>query len=96
MPGGFIPAQDKQYLIAVAQLPPAAIDRRAPKQVMRRMIGEIGIAARPGVEHAVQFAGMSVNGLCQSSSSGIVFFALIRLRQAQGPRTSPATPLPRA
>jgi hydrophobe/amphiphile efflux-1 (HAE1) family protein len=73
VPGGFIPSQDKQYLIAVAQLPPAAtIDRT--EAVVRRM-SEIGLKT-PGVEHAVEFAGMSVNGWSQSSSSGITFFAL--------------------
>jgi hydrophobe/amphiphile efflux-1 (HAE1) family protein len=73
VPGGFIPSQDKQYLIAVAQLPPAStIDRT--EAVVRRM-SEIGLKT-PGVEHAVEFAGMSVNGWSQSSSSGIAFFAL--------------------
>jgi hydrophobe/amphiphile efflux-1 (HAE1) family protein len=73
VPGGFIPSQDKQYLIAVAQLPPAAtIDRT--EAVVRRM-SEIGLKT-PGVEHAVEFAGMSVNGWSQSSSSGIAFFCL--------------------
>jgi len=73
VPSGFIPSQDKQYLIAVAQLPPAAsIDRT--EAVVHRM-AEIGLKT-PGVAHAVQFAGMSVNGWTQSSSSGIVFFAL--------------------
>jgi hydrophobe/amphiphile efflux-1 (HAE1) family protein len=73
VPGGFIPSQDKQYLIAVAQLPPAAtIDRT--EAVVRRM-SEIGLKT-PGVQDAVEFAGMSVNGWSQSSSSGIAFFAL--------------------
>ena len=73
VPGGFIPSQDKQYLIAVAQLPPAStIDRT--EAVVRRM-SEIGLKT-PGVQDAVEFAGMSVNGWSQSSSSGIAFFAL--------------------
>lgn len=73
VPGGFVPEQDKQYIIAIAQLPPAAtIDRT--DQVIRR-IGEIGLK-QPGVTHAVQFSGMSVNGFTPSSSAGIVFFAL--------------------
>jgi hydrophobe/amphiphile efflux-1 (HAE1) family protein len=73
VPGGFIPSQDKQYLIAVAQLPPAAtIDRT--EAVVRRM-SAIGLKT-PGVQDAVEFAGMSVNGWSQSSSSGIAFFAL--------------------
>ncbi len=73
VPGGFIPSQDKQYLIAVAQLPPAAtIDRT--ETVVRRL-SAIGLATR-GVSDAVEFAGMSPNGWTNSSSSGIVFFAL--------------------
>ena len=73
VPGGFIPDQDKQYLIAVAQLPPAASLERT-EAVTRRM-ADIGLHL-PGVAHAVQFAGMSVNGYTASSSSGIVFFCL--------------------
>jgi hydrophobe/amphiphile efflux-1 (HAE1) family protein len=73
LPGGFIPAMDKQYLIAVAQLPPAAsLDRT--EAVVRR-IAQIGLGQR-GVAHAVEFAGMSVNGFTQSSSAGLVFFCL--------------------
>jgi len=73
VPSGFIPDQDKQYLIAVAQLPPAsALDRT--EAVTRRMAA-IGLSL-PGVAHAVQFAGMSVNGYTESSSSAVVFFCL--------------------
>ena len=81
VPGGFIPDQDKQYLIAVAQLPPAAtIDRT--EAVVRRMAA-IGLKT-PGVQDAVEFAGMSVNGWSQSSSSGIAFFALTPPAQRKG------------
>ena len=38
-------------------------------------VGEIGLKT-PGVSGAVQFTGMSVNGLVPSSSSALVFFAL--------------------
>ncbi|HEX5208119.1 MAG TPA: multidrug efflux RND transporter permease subunit [Steroidobacteraceae bacterium] len=73
VPHGFIPDQDKQYLVAIAQLPPAAsLDRT--EQVVKE-IGDIGMH-QPGVEHAVQFAGMSVNGFVPSSSAGLVFFGL--------------------
>jgi hydrophobe/amphiphile efflux-1 (HAE1) family protein len=73
VPGGFIPEQDKQYLVAVAQLPPAAsLDRT--EAVTRRM-AEIALK-QPGVAHAVEFAGMSVNGFTQSSSAALIFFAL--------------------
>ncbi len=48
---------------------------------MRRM-SEIGLK-QPGVAHAVEFAGMSVNGFTQSSSAGIVFFPLDDFAAAQ-------------
>src|SRR5689334_8760019 len=73
VPGGFIPDQDKQYIIAIAQLPPAATLDRTDEVI--RKIGEIGLK-QPGVSHAVQFSGMSVNGFTPSSSAGIVFFPL--------------------
>ncbi|HEX4050074.1 MAG TPA: multidrug efflux RND transporter permease subunit [Steroidobacteraceae bacterium] len=73
VPGGFIPEQDKQYLIAVAQLPPAASLERT--DAVTRRISEIGLK-QPGVAHAVEFAGMSVNGFTQSSSAALVFFVL--------------------
>jgi hydrophobe/amphiphile efflux-1 (HAE1) family protein len=73
VPAGFIPDQDKQYVIAIAQLPPAAALERTDE--VTRQIGEIGMKT-PGVFGAVQFTGMSVNGLVPSSSSSLVFFPL--------------------
>jgi len=73
VPGGFVPGQDKQYLIGFAQLPDGAtLDRT--EDVIRRM-GEIAMKT-PGVEHAVAFPGLSINGFTNSSSSGIVFTPL--------------------
>jgi hydrophobe/amphiphile efflux-1 (HAE1) family protein len=73
VPDGFIPAQDKQYLVAVAQLPPAAsLDRT---EAVTRRIAEIALK-QPGISHAVEFAGMSVNGFTQSSSAALIFFPL--------------------
>ena len=73
VPGGFIPAQDKQFVVAVAQLPPASsIDRT---DAVVRQMADIGLA-QPGVAHAVQFTGLSVNGYVNSSSAAIVFFPL--------------------
>ena len=49
-PGGFVPQQDKLYLVAIAQLPDAAtIDRT---EAVVRQISAIGMA-QPGVTHAV-------------------------------------------
>ncbi|CAN5368472.1 multidrug efflux RND transporter permease subunit [soil metagenome] len=73
VPSGFVPAQDKQYLIGFAQLPDGAtLDRT--EDVIRRM-GEITMK-QPGVEHAIQFPGLSINGFTNSANSGIVFVAL--------------------
>ena len=73
VPAGFIPAMDKQYLVAVAQLPPAAsLDRT---EAVTRRIADIALK-QPGVSHAVEFAGMSVNGFTQSSSAALIFFPL--------------------
>ncbi|HEY2678386.1 MAG TPA: efflux RND transporter permease subunit, partial [Steroidobacteraceae bacterium] len=72
-PTGFIPAQDKQYLVSFAQLPDAAtLDRT--EAVIRRM-DEIALK-QPGVDHAVSFPGLSINGFTNSPNSGIVFVAL--------------------
>ena len=73
VPGGFVPGQDKQYLIGFAQLPDGAtLDRT--EDVIRRMT-DITLKT-PGVEHAVAFPGLSINGFTNSSNSGIVFAAL--------------------
>jgi hydrophobe/amphiphile efflux-1 (HAE1) family protein len=73
LPGGFIPQQDKNYLVGIVQLPPAAsIDRT---DAVVRQIGEIA-KAQPGVLASVQFAGVSANGFAASSSSALVFFPL--------------------
>jgi len=73
VPTGFVPGQDKQYLVAFAQLPDAAsLDRS--EDVIQRM-GDIALK-QPGVEHAVSFPGLSINGFTNSPNSGIVFVTL--------------------
>ncbi|KRE85984.1 transporter [Rhodanobacter sp. Soil772] len=73
VPTGFVPGQDKQYLVAFAQLPDAAsLDRS--EGVIQRM-GAIALK-QPGVEHAVAFPGLSINGFTNSTNSGIVFVTL--------------------
>ena len=85
VPDGFVPQQDKQYLIGFAQLPDGAtLDRT--EDVMRRM-GEI-MAKQPGVEHAVGFPGLSINGFTNSSNSGIVFAALKSFDERKHPSLS--------
>jgi len=85
VPDGFVPQQDKQYLIGFAQLPDGAtLDRT--EDVMRRM-GEI-MMKQPGVENAVGFPGLSINGFTNSSNSGIVFAALKSFDQRKDPSLS--------
>ena len=85
VPDGFVPQQDKQYLIGFAQLPDGAtLDRT--EDVMRRM-GEI-MMKQPGVEHAVGFPGLSINGFTNSSNSGIVFAALKNFDERKSPALS--------
>ena len=73
VPTGFVPVQDKQYLVSFAQLPDGAtLDRT--ESVIREM-SEIALDM-PGVEGAVAFPGLSINGFTNSSSAGIVFVVL--------------------
>ncbi len=73
IPTGFVPSQDKQYLIAFAQLPDgSSLDRT--EAVIRRM-SDIGLKL-PGVESAVAFPGLSISGFSVAPNAGIVFFTL--------------------
>jgi multidrug efflux pump len=73
VPTGFVPTQDKQYLVAFAQLPEASSLSRT-EAVIREM-SDIGLK-QPGVDSAVAFPGLSINGFSVSPNSGIVFFTL--------------------
>ncbi|MDB6115290.1 MAG: transporter, hydrophobe/amphiphile efflux family, partial [Lacunisphaera sp.] len=73
VPSGFVPVQDKQYLVAFAQLPAAASLERSDA-VVRRMT-EIALK-HPGVQNAIEFPGLSINGFTNSPNSGILFVAL--------------------
>lgn len=85
VPKGFVPAQDKKYLIAIAQLPPGATLERT-EAVMREM-GDIALK-QPGVEGAVQFPGLSINGFVNSPSAGIVFVPLNNFEERMTPDLS--------
>jgi NodT family efflux transporter outer membrane factor (OMF) lipoprotein len=73
IPSGFVPGQDKQYLVAFAQLPDgSSLDRT--EAVIRRM-SDIGLKL-PGVDSAVAFPGLSISGFSVAPNQGIVFFTL--------------------
>jgi len=72
-PTGFVPQQDKQYLVAFAQLPDAAtLDR---SEAVIRAMSDIALK-NPNVESTVAFPGLSINGFTNSPNSGIVFVTL--------------------
>lgn len=73
VPPGFVPIQDKQYLVSFAQLPDGATLDRTEKVI--RDMSAIALK-EPGVESAVAFPGLSINGFINSSSAGIVFVTL--------------------
>jgi multidrug efflux pump len=73
VPPGFVPPQDKGYLIGFAQLPDAAsLDRT--DAVIRKM-SEIAKDI-PGVDNSISFPGLSINGFTNAPNAGIVFLGL--------------------
>ncbi len=73
VPDGFVPEQDKQYLVGFAQLPEgSSLDRT--DDVMRRM-SQIALD-HPGVKDAIAFPGLSIQGFTISPNAGIVFVGL--------------------
>ncbi|MFG1359873.1 efflux RND transporter permease subunit [Xanthobacter pseudotagetidis] len=85
VPSGFVPGQDKQYLVGFAQLPDGAtLDRT--EEVIRKM-SEIALK-EPGIESAIAFPGLSINGFTNSSNSGIVFVTLKPFEERHDPHLS--------
>ena len=73
VPPGFVPIQDKQYLVSFAQLPQGATLDRTEKVI--RQMSDISLKD-PAVDGAVAFPGLSINGFINSPSAGIVFETL--------------------
>jgi gold/copper resistance efflux pump len=73
VPGGFVPAQDKYYLVGIAQLPNgASLDRT--EAVVRQMTRFA--LDQPGVESVVAFPGLSINGFVASPNAAVMFAML--------------------
>jgi multidrug efflux pump len=85
VPPGFVPAQDKQYLVSFAQLPDGSTLEQT-EAVIRKM-SEIAME-QPGVESSVAFPGLSINGFTNSSSAGIVFVTLDPFEKRTSPELS--------
>jgi multidrug efflux pump len=79
-PTGFVPTQDKKYLVTFAQLPDAAsLDRT--ESVIRRM-STIAMN-EPGFDSAVAFPGLSINGFTNSPNAGIALSVCARSMSAK-------------
>jgi hydrophobe/amphiphile efflux-1 (HAE1) family protein len=72
-PTGLVPQLDRGYLIAAFQLPPGASLARTDAVI--RQAGDI-ITKRPGVEHAVAFAGFDGATFTNAPNAGVIFVAL--------------------
>jgi gold/copper resistance efflux pump len=72
-PKGFVPAQDKYYLVGIAQLPSgSSLDRT--EEVLRRMTDRA--LEQPGVQDVVGFAGLSINGFATVPNAAVMFVML--------------------
>lgn len=87
-PTGYVPSQDKQYLVAFAQLPDAASLERT-----EAVIKEMSSVAleQPGVLNSIAFPGLSINGFTNSPNSGIVFTSLTDFDERTDPDMSAAS-----
>ena len=73
VPPGFVPIQDKYYLVAIAQLPnSASLDRT---DAVATQMSKIALA-EPGVESVVAFPGLSINGFVNVPNAAVLFFML--------------------
>ncbi|WP_417551143.1 efflux RND transporter permease subunit [Methylophaga sp.] len=84
-PSGYVPGQDKQYLVAFAQLPDAASLERT-ESVIKEM-SSIALE-QPGVISSVAFPGLNINGFTNSPNSGIVFTTLSDFNERNDPSMS--------
>lgn len=82
VPSGFVPAQDKYYLVGIAQLPSgASLDRT--EAVVKEM-SKIALA-EPGVESVVAFPGLSVNGFVNIPNAAVIFAMLDPFEKRRDP-----------
>lgn len=84
-PTGYVPGQDKQYLVAFAQLPDASSLERTDAII--KEMSRIALE-QPGVANSVAFPGLSINGFTNSPNSGIVFTPLDDFSERTDPSLS--------
>ena len=84
-PAGFVPMQDKYYLVGIVQLPSgASLDRTEAvvKQMSKTALAE------QGVESVVAFPGLSVNGGANLPNSALMFIMLDKFEARKRPDLS--------
>jgi multidrug efflux pump len=81
VPGGFVPSQDKEYLIGFVQLPAGAALSRTDAGLER--MNDIALS-QPGVSSTSSYAGLSINGTTTSASSGLSFILLAPFEERKG------------
>ncbi|WP_238119936.1 MULTISPECIES: efflux RND transporter permease subunit [unclassified Xanthobacter] len=91
-PQGFIPQQDRGYLIVVAQLPPGAAMQRT-EQVMKRA-GDL-VLGTPGVAKVVNIVGFSGATFTNAPNAGAMFVILEPFSQRGGDPTRSAAAVQR-
>ncbi|KRG45372.1 transporter [Stenotrophomonas panacihumi] len=73
VPGGFIPTQDKMYLIAGVKLPEGASIERT--DALLRKVTDIAMHTE-GVDHAIAFPGLNALQFTNTPNTGVVFLPL--------------------
>jgi len=82
VPPGFVPMQDKYYLVAIAQLPNASsLDRT---EAVARQMSQLALA-EPGVESVVAFPGLSINGFVNVPNAAVMFIMLDPFKERASP-----------
>ncbi|HEY1394668.1 multidrug efflux RND transporter permease subunit [Roseateles sp.] len=81
VPGGFVPAQDKEYLVSLAQLPEGATLDRTEATIHR--MDAIALK-HPAVMATSGYAGLSINGVTKSSSTALSFVLLKPFKDRPG------------
>src|SRR5690606_11816662 len=72
-PTGFIPQQDRGFLIVASQLPPGSSLARTDE--VQRRAAEIALAT-PGVAHAINIVGFSGASFTNAPNAGAMFLVL--------------------
>jgi len=81
VPGGFVPAQDKEYIVSMAQLPEGStLDRT---EATMNQMNAVALK-HPAVMGTSSYSGLSINGVTKSSSTALTFVLLKPFKDRPG------------